>query len=97
MQLDRALVSRLAGLCRIGVDEAAAARMAVELSRILDYAEQLGEGDSSAGLPLTLHRRADEPHLFSEPERLAGASAGSGAENGAGNIVRVPPVRGEAT
>ena len=97
MQLDSALVSRLAGLCRIGVDEAAATRMAVELSRILDYAEQLGEGDSRAGLPLTLQRRADEPRSFSAPERLVAASAGGSTGNNSRNIVRVPPVRGEAT
>lgn len=94
MQIDRALIGRLAELCRLPLSGGEAERMAGELSRILDYAEQLGAGDGAgADLPLALRRRADDPAPWPDPAGLIAASAGADARG----TVRVPPVRGEAT
>jgi aspartyl-tRNA(Asn)/glutamyl-tRNA(Gln) amidotransferase subunit C len=66
MSLDEATVARVARLARIAVPEAELAPLADELSRILEWIEQLNEVDT-AGVPpmtsvvaMTLVLRADE-------------------------------------
>lgn len=66
MSLDQATVARIAQLARIRVAADDRARMAQELSTILDWVEQLKSLDTSSVEPMTstvevvLPRRADE-------------------------------------
>ncbi len=65
MSLDKATVARIAHLARIKLPEDDQAPMALELSRILDWVEQLNEVDTADVPPMTsvaqqaLRRRAD--------------------------------------
>jgi aspartyl-tRNA(Asn)/glutamyl-tRNA(Gln) amidotransferase subunit C len=52
MAVDRATVSRIAALARIRLSEAELEPLANELSRILDWVEQLNEVDTSAAAPM---------------------------------------------
>jgi aspartyl-tRNA(Asn)/glutamyl-tRNA(Gln) amidotransferase subunit C len=67
MSLDKATVERIARLARIKVPPEEAEALAVDLSRILAFVEQLNEVDcsdvppmSSGGREMKLRRRADE-------------------------------------
>jgi aspartyl-tRNA(Asn)/glutamyl-tRNA(Gln) amidotransferase subunit C len=66
MSLDEATVARIARLARIAVPEAELRPLAGELSRILDWIEQLNEVDTTDVPPMTsvvaatLRLRADE-------------------------------------
>ena len=66
MSLDEATVARVARLARIAVPEAELAPLAGELSRILEWIEQLNEVDTAGVPPMTsvvamkLALRADE-------------------------------------
>jgi aspartyl-tRNA(Asn)/glutamyl-tRNA(Gln) amidotransferase subunit C len=66
MSLDEATVARIARLARIAVPEAELQPLAGELSRILEWIEQLGEVDTTDVPPMTsvvamtLRLRADE-------------------------------------
>ena len=53
MSIDRETVARIASLARIEMGEDELARMAPELSNILDWVEQLGEVDVSGVEPMT--------------------------------------------
>lgn len=53
MQVDDTLVRHIARLARIRVTDEEAARLRGELSRILDWVEQLGEVDTSGIEPMT--------------------------------------------
>ncbi|MBX9795891.1 Asp-tRNA(Asn)/Glu-tRNA(Gln) amidotransferase subunit GatC [Sphingomonas sp.] len=53
MAVDIATVQRIAGLARIAITEAEAARLAPELGNILGWIEQLGEVDTSGVAPMT--------------------------------------------
>jgi aspartyl-tRNA(Asn)/glutamyl-tRNA(Gln) amidotransferase subunit C len=66
MSLDEATVARVARLARIAVPEAELAPLAGDLSRILEWIEQLNEVDTAGVPPMTsvvamkLALRADE-------------------------------------
>ncbi|WP_338447457.1 Asp-tRNA(Asn)/Glu-tRNA(Gln) amidotransferase subunit GatC [Pelagerythrobacter marensis] len=66
MSVDQTTVAKIASLARIEMSDEELARMAPELSQILDWVEQLGEVDTSqvepmtAVIPNTLRLRADE-------------------------------------
>jgi aspartyl-tRNA(Asn)/glutamyl-tRNA(Gln) amidotransferase subunit C len=66
MSLDEATVARVARLARIAVPETELAPLAEELSRILEWIEQLNEVDTAGVPPMTsvvamkLALRADE-------------------------------------
>ncbi len=66
MSLDEATVARVARLARIAIPEAELAPLAGELSRILEWIEQLNEVDTAGVPPMTsvvamkLALRADE-------------------------------------
>ena len=53
MSVDKATVAKIASLARIKMSEDELARMAPELSQILDWVEQLGEVDTSQVEPMT--------------------------------------------
>jgi aspartyl-tRNA(Asn)/glutamyl-tRNA(Gln) amidotransferase subunit C len=53
MQVDEATVRRIARLARIRISDAEAKGLEKELSRILDWAQQLDEVDTSAVEPMT--------------------------------------------
>ena len=53
MALDKADVARIAALARIRLDDAELEPMAHELSRILNWVEQLGELDTGGVPPMT--------------------------------------------
>jgi len=53
MPLDKATVARIATLARIRLAEAELEPMAAELSGILDWVEQLMEGDTEGVPPMT--------------------------------------------
>ena len=82
MSLDKAAVARIAHLARIRLDEADQEAMARELSRILDWVEQLAEVDTTDVPAMTgvarqaLRRRHDVVDDGRAPERvLANAPA----------------------
>ena len=52
MAVDRATVAHIAALARIRLSEAELQPLANELSRIIDWVEQLNEVDTSAAAPL---------------------------------------------
>jgi aspartyl-tRNA(Asn)/glutamyl-tRNA(Gln) amidotransferase subunit C len=52
MAVDRATVAHIAALARIRLSEGELEPLANELSRILDWIEQLNEVDTSAAMPL---------------------------------------------
>ena len=66
MALDKATVARIAALARIRLDEAELEPLALELSQIIGWFEQLGEVDTSEVAPMSsasatpLPRREDE-------------------------------------
>lgn len=76
MSLDQATVARIAHLARIRMDEAELAPMAEELSRIIDWVEQLGEVDTEGVAPMTsvaphsLRRRLDAVTDGNVPEKV---------------------------
>ena len=86
MALDKATVAKIAHLARIKLPEDAQDAMAVELSGILAFVEQLAEVDTSDVAPMTsvvaqdLRRRDDivadghktEDVLANAPERAGG-------------------------
>ena len=53
MSINQETVAKIASLARIRMSEAELARMAPELSQILDWVEQLGEVDTSSVEPMT--------------------------------------------
>ncbi|MDX2221514.1 MAG: Asp-tRNA(Asn)/Glu-tRNA(Gln) amidotransferase subunit GatC [Rhodospirillaceae bacterium] len=53
MSLDKATVQRIANLARLDVPDADLAPMANELSRIMDWIEQLKEVNTDAVAPMT--------------------------------------------
>ncbi|MBM0170039.1 Asp-tRNA(Asn)/Glu-tRNA(Gln) amidotransferase subunit GatC [Altererythrobacter sp. C41] len=53
MSVDQTTVAKIASLARIKMSEDELARMAPELSQILDWVEQLGEVDTSQVEPMT--------------------------------------------
>jgi len=53
MSVDQTTVAKIASLARIKMSEVELARMAPELSQILDWVEQLGEVDTSQVEPMT--------------------------------------------
>jgi len=53
MSVDQTTVAKIASLARIKMSETELARMAPELSQILDWVEQLGEVDTSQVEPMT--------------------------------------------
>ena len=53
MSVDAATVKRVAHLARIRIDDVRAEAMAVELSKILGWVEQLGEVDTTGVEPLS--------------------------------------------
>jgi aspartyl-tRNA(Asn)/glutamyl-tRNA(Gln) amidotransferase subunit C len=53
MSLDEATVARIARLARIDVAQAELAPLALELSHILGWIEQLGEVDTAGTKPMT--------------------------------------------
>lgn len=53
MSVDQTTVAKIASLARIKMSEEELARMAPELSQILDWVEQLGEVDTSQVEPMT--------------------------------------------
>lgn len=65
MSLDKATVRKIATLARISVPEEELDALGADLSRIIDWVEQLGELDTDDVAPMTsavettLHRRAD--------------------------------------
>ncbi|MGB1547034.1 MAG: Asp-tRNA(Asn)/Glu-tRNA(Gln) amidotransferase subunit GatC [Alphaproteobacteria bacterium] len=66
MSLDKATVAGIASLARIEVDEEELEELAGELSKILDFVEQLEEVDTkdveamASAAAMELRRRADE-------------------------------------
>jgi aspartyl/glutamyl-tRNA(Asn/Gln) amidotransferase C subunit len=83
-------VSHVAGLARLSLDDASAARFADELTRILAYVDQLGaDASGTADDPRPLPLRADVP-CATTTEPLLAESAGR-----VGGLVRVPTVVGE--
>ena len=65
MSLDKTTVAKIAHLARIEVPEADREHMAGELSKILEFVEQLGEVDTTGVVPMAsvvdtgLRRRSD--------------------------------------
>lgn len=53
MSVDQTTVAKIASLARIKMSDEELARMAPELSQILDWVEQLGEVDTSQVEPMT--------------------------------------------
>ncbi len=53
MAIDRATVSKVAGLARIAISEAEAAAMEAELNQIFGWVEQLAEVDVTGVAPMT--------------------------------------------
>ena len=53
MSVDAATVRKIARLARIGIGDAEVAPLAVELSAILGWIEQLGEVDTTGIAPMT--------------------------------------------
>ncbi len=66
MSIDKATVAKIAHLARIKVPEQELERLAGDLTKILDWVEQLDEVDTDGVAPMTgvvaqkLRRRADE-------------------------------------
>lgn len=71
MSIDQETVAKIASLARIRMSEAELARMAPELSQILDWVEQLGEVDTSLVEPMTAvipnHLRLREDVIDADP------------------------------
>ena len=53
MSVDKETVAKIASLARIRMDDAELERLAPELSKILDWVEQLGEVDCEGVEPMT--------------------------------------------
>ena len=53
MSVDKQTVAKIASLARIKMDDAELERLAPELSKILDWVEQLGEVDCEGVEPMT--------------------------------------------
>ncbi|WP_284124575.1 Asp-tRNA(Asn)/Glu-tRNA(Gln) amidotransferase subunit GatC [Parerythrobacter aestuarii] len=53
MSVDKQTVAKIASLARIKMDDAELEKLAPELSKILDWVEQLGEVDTSDVEPMT--------------------------------------------
>ncbi|WP_029006907.1 Asp-tRNA(Asn)/Glu-tRNA(Gln) amidotransferase subunit GatC [Azospirillum halopraeferens] len=76
MSLDKAAVARIAHLARIKVPDEELDHLAGELSRILDFVEQLGEVDTADVAPMAsvaaqkLRRRPDEVTDGGYPEAV---------------------------
>ena len=76
MSLDEATVAKIAHLARIRLDESQRPAMAEELSRILDWVEQLNEVDTADVAPMTsvaphtLRRREDAVTDGHYPDRV---------------------------
>jgi len=82
MSVDKATVEHVAKLARIRVDGARTEALADELSKILDWVEQLSKVDTDGVEPMTsavehaLHWRRDEVTEGGEPKKvLANAPA----------------------
>ncbi len=90
MQIDAAFVAELAGLAKLSVPAADAERLSGELTRILDYVEQLqAAATDPAPAAGAVRRRDDDPEAPTGPALLS-ASAGL-----FGRFIRVPVVIGE--
>lgn len=90
MKVDADFVRHVAGLARLDMPADRAERFAAELSRILDYVEQIGDVEvAEVGSTDPLPRRADTPQHDVDPRALLRESAGH-----VGEFVQVPPVVG---
>lgn len=93
MALDKAAVRNIARLARVRVPEDELDGLAVELSNILTFVEQLGEVDTAGIEPMTsvvamtLPRRADAVTDGNIADMVLG-----NAPEGAGNFFTVPKV-----
>ena len=93
MALDKAAVRNIARLARIRVAEAELDGLAVELSNILTFVEQLGEVDTAGIEPMTsvvamtLPRRADAVTDGNIADKVL-----ANAPEGTGNFFAVPKV-----
>lgn len=96
--IDHAEVRRIARLARLELTDEQVRQFAVQLSRILEYFEQLDEVDTEGveplahPLPLTDVTRADQPRAG-----LAGESALANAPQRQGKFFRVPAVLDSAS
>ncbi len=78
MALDQKTVKQIAWLARIRVEDAEVERMSHELTRIIDWVEQLAEVDTEDVAPMTsavaleLRRRADLVTEGGDPEPILG-------------------------
>ena len=78
MALDRKTVKHIAWLARIKVEDAEVETMSHELTRIIDWVEQLAEVDTEDVAPMTsavaleLRRRADLVTEGGDPEPIVG-------------------------
>jgi aspartyl-tRNA(Asn)/glutamyl-tRNA(Gln) amidotransferase subunit C len=86
MSLDKATVAKIAHLARIRVPEEDLGPLAGELSKILDFVEQLNEVDTAGIAPMTgvahhgLRRRPDQITDGGYPEKVV-ANAPEAAEH----------------
>ncbi|MSP89074.1 MAG: Asp-tRNA(Asn)/Glu-tRNA(Gln) amidotransferase subunit GatC [Alphaproteobacteria bacterium] len=93
MALDKAAVRKIARLARIRVAEEELDGLAVELSNILTFVEQLGEVDTAGVEPMTsvvamtLPRRADAVTDGNTADKVL-----VNAPEGTGNFFAVPKV-----
>ncbi len=78
MALDRKTVKHIAWLARISLEDAEVETMSHELTRIIDWVEQLAEVDTEGVAPMTsavaleLRRRADRVTEGGDPEPIVG-------------------------
>ena len=76
MQVDEALVRRIAHLARIKVSDEEAAALQGELTTILDWVEQLGEVDTenvepmTRVIPMAMKKRVDKVTDGGYPEKI---------------------------
>jgi aspartyl-tRNA(Asn)/glutamyl-tRNA(Gln) amidotransferase subunit C len=97
MAVDRATVAHIAALARIRLSEGELEPLANELSRILDWVEQLNELDTSAVAPMAsvvasrLPMREDRVSEGDRSEAIL-ANAPRRVDSGAGGFFAVPKV-----
>ena len=93
--ITKATVQHIAHLAKLKTSEAEAEKYAGELSRVLDYIDQLKEVDTDKVIPtaqvtgLTNNLRADKVVAWDEAERDAALSQ---AEVGDDGQIRVPKI-----
>jgi aspartyl-tRNA(Asn)/glutamyl-tRNA(Gln) amidotransferase subunit C len=98
MAVDRATVAHIAALARIRLSEAELEPLATELSRILDWVEQLNELDTSAVAPMAsvaaseLAMREDRVTDGNCREAILANAPKSAASGGEAGFFAVPKV-----